>query len=36
MIPKPSILMKITAISDGAAMRGGDASRGAVSDIGLC
>src|SRR5258708_38194183 len=35
MIPKPSMLMKITAISDGAAHRDGvDASRGAVSDMG--
>ena len=35
MIPKPSMLMKMTAISDGAAHGDGvDASRGAVSDMG--
>ena len=35
MIPKPSMLMKMTAISDGAAHGdGGDASRGALSDMG--
>jgi hypothetical protein len=34
MIPKPSMLMKITAMSDGAAQADGvDASRGARSDM---
>ena len=37
MIPKPSMLMKMTAISDGAAHWDGvDPSRGAVSDMGGC
>src|SRR4051794_18979489 len=33
MIPKPSMLMKMTAISDSAAREGGAASRGGVSDM---